>query len=155
MTGRSTLKACTIAVAAAVLALGALPASADDGTTVRGVVGCTSTFVTGVWVEAANGGSGWAELSDPPIVFGNQGKLTYSKWLPNGGPVELHVGCGGDHEHWNSSNESEQFDQQDAELLCNSLPWWVKPLQKRFAPNPLRSMDLSQGIPTGHCVLVH
>jgi len=72
--------------------------AASAATVVRGTVMCvTQDSVVGVWIQAENGGSGWATLSsrnsaDPRKNF------QYS--LPKGGRYQVHVGCGLKNKYW-------------------------------------------------------
>lgn len=67
---------------------------------ISGEVECASgASVVGVWVEARDGGSGWA---DRQVKEG--GRTRYDFVLPNGGQYQLHVGCGGTDAEWGATN---------------------------------------------------
>ncbi len=72
---------------------------------ISGKVSCIGNEqVEGIWVQATNDGSGWADKhqtdSDGAVVV-----FTYV--LPNGGAYNLHVGCGGSEQHWNTISTTE------------------------------------------------
>ncbi len=75
------------------LTVTAPPASAATG--ISGTILCPADFVTGVWIQASRGGSGWAQFSPT----GNN-VVNYSYELPNGGAWTVHVGCGGTRSNW-------------------------------------------------------
>jgi hypothetical protein len=66
-------------------------------TDISGSITCESQNVEGVWIQAANGGSGWA----PWVSSADDATYaTYSYTLPHGGAYSLHVGCGGTTSSW-------------------------------------------------------
>jgi hypothetical protein len=77
-------------------------ASARNGT-VRCYLPSPNDFVTGVWVEVAGGGSGWAARGDlPEDTQGNW----WSYDIPEGRSYKLHIGCGGSTQTWATSTKS-------------------------------------------------
>ncbi len=125
-------------------------ANADAAYTVSGKINCiNSADPVGVWVEAPNGGSGWAkrwlDVSD------GWGYGHYSKALPNGGPFRLHVGCGGTPQKWGMTAYSDFHTGGQFSVVCNDLNPLLARVAKRVLPAPLKWADLSQGIPYGHC----
>lgn len=97
----------------AALAAGQGMASAAPAQTVRGQVTCVSgNNVVGVWVTAANGGSGWASRRSL-----NGSTAYWSYRLPNGGSYKVTVGCGGTPQRWGSSNNSN-YTSGNASFMC-------------------------------------
>jgi hypothetical protein len=83
------------ATAALLLASGlaALPANASTG--ISGSVYCDDgDAVTGVWIQASSGGSGFASFTH------GVADATFHYTLPNGGAWTVHVGCGGTTSSW-------------------------------------------------------
>lgn len=64
---------------------------------VSGAIQCQSKGVEGVWIQAVNGGSGWApwvsSAADPSHA-------TYSYTLSHGGQYSVEIGCGGTPGAW-------------------------------------------------------
>lgn len=91
-----------IAALGMVLATFVATPSASAATAVSGTVMCVSqASVVGVWIQAENGGSGWATLSGSANF-----KKTYKYTLPKNGRYQVHVGCGGTPTKWKTSNKS-------------------------------------------------
>src|SRR5690349_14628667 len=85
---RRTLSVSALALGMVVGAVAsASPAAAS--TTVSGTVMCVSQAdVVGIWIQAENGGSGWARRSS---VSGLRWHSRYSYSLPRGGRYQVHV----------------------------------------------------------------
>ncbi len=93
----------TMLVTALMLAITAAPASA--ATKAHGVVQCTlDTKVVGIWIDAKNGGSGWASFSPR---YGSLSTVNFNRKLPNGGMYRVTVGCGGTPQQWKTSIKSD------------------------------------------------
>lgn len=90
----------------------AAPASASVG--ISGQVMCVDQrSVVGLWVQAANGGSGWATLTN---VNGYTKNYRYT--LPRGGSYSVHVGCGGTSQSWATSNKSPYVSGSYNSFTC-------------------------------------
>lgn len=79
---------------------GPSPSRSDAPVTITGYAKCwpdPTKPVVGVWIVAANGGSGWADLQALP---GQVNVAWFSRTLPNGGSYVVHIGCGGTPAHW-------------------------------------------------------
>lgn len=88
-----------------------------DPTEVNGRVRCESAAaVVGIWVEAVDGGSGWADVSVDP-----DGTTVFSKVLDRPGEYQLHVGCGGTPGEWASSYFSEYVTESNLSFVCRDL----------------------------------
>ena len=71
--------------------------SGGTATKISGSIQCQSKSVEGVWIQAANNGSGWAPWVSSAA---NPQFATYSYTLPYGGEYSVHVGCGGTTSSW-------------------------------------------------------
>jgi hypothetical protein len=73
--------------------------------------------VEGVWIDAENGGSGWAQwaaMNSPSIAH-------YSYALPNGGSYAVHVGCGGSPADWLTTPDSNVVPGTVNDFLCHDV----------------------------------
>jgi hypothetical protein len=147
----TTRRVGVIMLLSALLGLGAAaaPAQAEGGYTVSGRVMClNSASPVGIWVEAARGGSGWA---DTWIDVGDGwGYVHYSKSIPNGGPFHLNVGCGGTPQSWGMTATSDSYETSSLSLKCNDIPWWLE-MVSNWRRIPFHSADLTQGVQYGRC----
>jgi hypothetical protein len=118
---------CAPLIVAAVLASGgyAIAQLFHRSVLLTGTAVCEShRNVVGVWIAAATGqtDSGYAHLgplnpSSTGASIGSEG--TYSYLLPRGGSYVVHVGCGGNAQHWDSTNYSPELSDRTANLLCH------------------------------------
>jgi len=69
----------------------------ESATRVSGSIECQSTGVEGVWIDAANGGSGWAPWVSSAAY---PSYASYSYTLPYGGEYSVEIGCGGKPSAW-------------------------------------------------------
>jgi hypothetical protein len=92
------------------------PASASTG--VSGYVECLTMPVEGVWIDAANGGSGWASW----YTSGDAEYAHYSYNLPNNGSYAVHVGCGGSPSSWAVATHSGYYGGTVNDFLCYDEP---------------------------------
>ena len=110
----SQRKAPAMAVLVVLLLTGAvlvavLPKKVDEVITLR--ISCTSgAEVAGAWVEAANGGSGFAERS--------QEGAPHEFVLEFGGPYHVNVGCGGTRQRWAVDLSSGVSESPKRTLVC-------------------------------------
>jgi len=83
---------------------------------VAGYVQCSTMSVEGVWVEANNGGSGWAKWRgiDSTVAY-------YWYWLPHGGKYSLHVGCGGSTSQWSTASKSRAVSGRFHNFFCYDI----------------------------------
>jgi hypothetical protein len=119
------------AVLAGVLALGvalgvSLPRQANERITLD--ISCVSGApVVGVWVEAENGGSGFAEPAGGGVGagvgvgvgVGASGRERFAFELGFAGTYEVHAGCGGSRERWHKVAHSDPYDDPTRTLLCD------------------------------------
>ena len=89
--------------------------TATAATKVSGSVQCQSTSVEGVWVQSANGGSGWAPWVSSAA---RSDYATYSYTLPHGGEYSLHVGCGGTTSAWKVAEYSSFYGGTVNDFYC-------------------------------------
>ena len=89
--------------------------TATAATSVSGSIQCQSTSVEGVWVQSANGGSGWAPWVSSAA---NPDHATYSYTLPHGGEYSLHVGCGGTTSSWKVAEYSNFYGGTVNDFYC-------------------------------------
>jgi hypothetical protein len=102
-----------VLLAAGGTAVGSSPAAA--ATTVSGQVTCVGNdSVTGVFIKAENGGSGWASWSTPVVSW----TANYRYSLPNGGRYQVHVGCGGTSQNWATNNKSGYVSGTSNSFTC-------------------------------------
>ena len=72
---------------------------------ITGKVSCLGNEqVEGIWVDAVNGGSGWADWYE---TNSNGSEVEFKYVLPNGGAYNLHVGCGGSKQIWKNTYSTE------------------------------------------------
>jgi hypothetical protein len=147
---RLYLRIIVVIVGAVALICGQITVSAahaDSGYVASGKVQCVnSEGPVGIWVEAQNGGSGWADMGVD--VSDGWGWTHYSKAIPNGGSFYLNVGCGGSSEAWGLSAWSDTAVGA-LNVVCNDIPWWLQALKGRFPY--LGWADFTQGVPYGRC----
>jgi hypothetical protein len=93
----------TVIAASGSASIAALVQTAEAATTVGGTVECVDQRqVEGVYITAANGGSGWANR-------GSGWSTNFSYRLANGGAYKVTVGCGGSPSRWASSSSSRSY----------------------------------------------
>lgn len=86
-----------------------LPKKIDEVIMLR--ISCTSgAEVAGAWVEASNGGSGFAEQP--------QDGAPHEFVLEFGGPYSVNAGCGGTRQRWAVDTSSGVSDSPVRTLLC-------------------------------------
>jgi hypothetical protein len=71
--------------------------SGGSATHVSGSIQCQVGAVEGIWIQAANGGSGWAPWNS---TAARASYATYSYTLPHGGEYSAEIGCGGTPSAW-------------------------------------------------------
>jgi hypothetical protein len=112
-------RAHALAVTAVLVAVGiALAVTLPSGrsVTISGRVTCKSGEpVVGVWIDAANGGSGFASMYAEPT---NRSRARYVRNLPFGGSYALHVGCGGSPQRWAIANYSPYVSLPQTDFVC-------------------------------------
>ena len=140
--------ACLAATAAAVTAVqvvGTSSARADAPVTISGEVTCLNSFAAdGVWIEAANGGSGFAEVRGPSPTTG-WGVSSFDYTLPHGGAWTAHVGCGGDSRTWGDTYVAQPTTSSSPVLLCNDVPFylqWVVEWRVKFLRYAIAAAEL-------------
>lgn len=69
----------------------------ESASHVSGSIQCQVGGVEGIWIQAANGGSGWAPWVSSAA---RPSYATYSYTLPYGGPYSAEIGCGGTSSTW-------------------------------------------------------
>jgi hypothetical protein len=93
-------------------------------------VTCRSgTKVASVWIEAAQGGSGWAT---PVNEGGDVARYVYQ--LPFAGGYEVRAGCGGTADNWSARTSSRVDDAVYRRLLCDDPAY--------HPPDPAPCIDL-------------
>jgi len=93
----------------------AAPPPANEAVTVSGFIECQSQGVEGVWIQAANGDSGWAPWVSSAA---NPGYATYQYTLDSGGQYAVHVGCGGTPSSWAVATYSDYFSGPANDFFC-------------------------------------
>ena len=97
------------------------PAAQPGGSAVRisGSIQCQSKGVEGVWIQAADGGSGWApwvsSAADPSHA-------TFSFTLPHGGKHSVEIGCGGTPSAWSVVEYSSFVGGRVNDFYCYDEP---------------------------------
>jgi hypothetical protein len=87
---------------------------------VSGTVKCQSGLpVVGIWLEAQRGGSTWVGF-DP--LGAELSTVRYEYQLPNGGPYELRVGCGGTIARWASTSYTGFVHGSGFAFICADDP---------------------------------
>jgi hypothetical protein len=110
----SLLTAAAVLVAGTVLAI-MLPTEVPVA--VAGQVRCLSgRVVTGIWVEASNGGSDWAFWRSQAE---DRAAADFTHTLPFGGAYSVHVGCGGSGAHWETASWSSFVRDQTHHFACD------------------------------------
>jgi len=93
--------------------------------TISGKVLCIDNErMIGVWVSAANGGSGFAHWYK---TNSNGSEAAFRYDLPNGGTYNIHVGCGGSTQDWENTDYTENGsgtikDHNSHYFTCQDLP---------------------------------
>ncbi len=78
---------------------------ADASTYVGGSVLCLDNSpVEGVWIQAASGGSGWANFG--PVGAAD---VSFNYALPYGSSYTVHVGCGGSRSNWRYTPNGNRY----------------------------------------------
>ena len=90
-------------------------ATATAASDISGSIQCQSSSVEGVWVQAANGGSGWAPWISSAA---RPDYATYSYTLPHGGEYSLHIGCGGTTSSWKVATYSGYYGGTVNNFYC-------------------------------------
>ena len=116
MNGRGVATAAMVTAVMTGVAVLAMMLPTEDPRTVAGRVECRSgRSVTGIWVDAVNGGSSWAQWQP---VKGTPSIATFSYDLLFGGRFSIDVGCGGTRVRWASSTSSAVLDTLSPQLVC-------------------------------------
>lgn len=89
--------------------------SSESPTKVAGSIQCQSHGVEGVWIQSANGGSGWAPWQSSAA---NPSYATYWYTLPQGGEYSVHVGCGGTPSAWSVATYSSFYGGTTNNFYC-------------------------------------
>jgi len=89
--------------------------SGEAAAKVSGYVQCQSQAVEGVYIEASNGGSGWAPWVSSAA---RSSYATYSYTLANGGEYSVWVGCGGTPKRWTIATYSSFYGGTVNDFLC-------------------------------------
>ena len=93
---------------------------AQAATVVRGEVMCVNSAVTGVWIKAERGTSGFAKWK-MPVKIGGHSKAVYEYSLNKGGRHQVHVGCGGTSKAWKVNAKSGWVSGQKNNFRCNDV----------------------------------
>lgn len=118
---------------------------------VSGTIGCiNSAEPVGVWVEAAQSKSGWADKTTP-VRLGGHSKVDYSYVLDKGGDYQVHVGCGGTPQKWAKSLKSKNVSGTKNDFLCNDMDWISVAAFNALVGRMFGRPDLTQGVPYGEC----
>jgi hypothetical protein len=72
--------------------------------------------VVGVWIDAAEGGSGWAVRGAGESQF-----IRFTHELPFGGAYSVHVGCGGSANRWGVAVWSTEAALLFRRLTCDDI----------------------------------
>jgi hypothetical protein len=89
--------------------------TATAATNISGSIQCESSSVEGVWIQSANGGSGWAPWVSSAA---RSDYATYSYTLPEGGEYAVHVGCGGTTSSWKVAEYSNFYGGTVNNFYC-------------------------------------
>ena len=89
--------------------------TATAPTNISGSIQCESSSVEGVWIQSANGGSGWAPWVSSAA---RSDYATYSYTLPEGGEYSVHVGCGGTTASWKVAEYSNFYGGTVNDFYC-------------------------------------
>lgn len=105
-------------VAICIALAGTLPVGQQQ--TVSGHINCSSgAAIVGIWVDASNGGSGWAVWTPQP---GQPSSASYKYTLPAGGKFAVNVGCGGTPAKWATNNKSASTYGPTRDFVCYGIP---------------------------------
>ena len=143
-------------VASALLVMLAPPAAADSER-IEGHIGCiNSQHPVGVWVQAKDSKSGWADIH-MPVYLGSLSKVDYSYLLDRGGEYQVHVGCGGTPDHWASDIHSDDVSGSH-NFLCNDITEIDQDAWNAIANEVVGVfkdiVHLDEGVPRNHCNVV-
>jgi hypothetical protein len=122
---------------------------------IHGEIGCiNNASPVGVWVQAARSKSGWADWK-VPVHLGGTSKVDYTYTLNNGGPYQVHVGCGGRPQHWDNDIHSDNVEGPH-DFLCNDINPIANEVWNHMVAEELfgvfgKLLDLSRGVPDNHC----
>jgi hypothetical protein len=125
--------------------------------TISGKVGCLNSFSPdGIWVEAANGGSGFAEFAvKPEEGLNGFGYAYYSYVLPHGGSYHLNVGCDGSPQRWGMTAHTAQVSGSNNSFTCDDISPALRTLGEwafsRALGRWVKALDFTEGIPYGQC----
>lgn len=118
---------------------------------IGGTIGCiNSASPVGVWVQAKNSKSGWADKK-VPIRLGGHSKVDYSFTLDKGGPYQVHVGCGGTPQKWAKSLKSKDVTGGKNDFLCNDMDRISVAAFNALVGRMFGRPDLTQDVPYGEC----
>jgi hypothetical protein len=97
------------------------PAAQAGGSAVRisGSIQCQSKGVEGVWIQAVDGGSGWAPWVSSAA---HASYATYSYTLPHGGKYSAEIGCGGTPSAWTVVEYSSFYGGTVNNFYCYDEP---------------------------------
>jgi len=91
----------------------------ESATRVSGSIQCQSEGVEGVWIQAANGGSGWAPWVSSAAY---PSYASYSYTLPYGGEYSVTIGCGGTPKAWAKVEYSSFYGGTVNNFYCYDEP---------------------------------
>jgi hypothetical protein len=72
--------------------------------------------VEGVWIDAQNGGSGYAKWTGITATIAR-----YNYRLPKGGKYAVHVGCGGSLAQWQTQPDSNMVSGSVNNFVCHDI----------------------------------
>lgn len=123
---KSGISCAALAVAGTVVA--APQADASDAYTINGTASCeTGGEVESVWVQANNGGSGFATLNNTvDVSTGEAGAIRqrFSKTISSGGTYWVSVNCKRKVDFPAKTVYSDTTNSRNPQLRCNNFPWW-------------------------------
>jgi hypothetical protein len=127
----------TLGLSCAALALASTVAAAPQAVaatayTINGTVACTSGayVVKSVWVQANNGGSGFATVGGADVNLGF-GRQRFTKNIPNGGTYWVAVNCGPTTFVPAKTVYTNTTSSRNPQLNCNNFPWWLDQVARR------------------------
>jgi hypothetical protein len=135
--------------------------AAESGpVTISGKVGCLNNLSPdGIWVEATNGGSGFAQWTIKPEE-GREGfgYAYYTFTLPRGGSYHLNVGCDGTAKHWGMTAQTPTVSGASYTFKCNDISPALESLGEwafsRSLGRWIKALDFTEGIEYGRCASV-
>lgn len=126
----------------------AAPAQAAAPRVVSGKVQCINgAGPVGIWVNAKNGGSGWATMGYN--VADGWGYHRYKYRLPRGGAYSLNVGCGGTPKRWGITAKTGVVTAARNNFRCNDIHPALDLARKILGL--WRGVDLTRGIAYKTC----